>query len=250
MLKNWLKVVLILILILILGAGYFRHKLCKFYIEKAAAKATGLKLAIENLQLDILNNSLSIQEVTLFNPDGFKDKILAKSNQIFIQYYPLSLLAGKMHLRLVKIDIEEINIIRNEEGRSNVSAFRKKKEKAKSSTETPPNPPTQKSNVKERQKPPRLLIDRLELSSVKATYINYQAKIGQTAVIPFEAKGPIIFTNVTNLADVANSVSIKGGFKTVLNKVTQMPQDILKTTTENIKKTVDDILPTSKQPEQ
>lgn len=221
MLKSWVKSFLILILALILIAAFFRHTFCRLLIEAAVGRLTGLRLSIEDLNLDVLNNTLHIRGITLSNPPGFQNEILGKAEEILIKYDPSAFLRGKIHLRLAKVDLNEINIIRNEEGSSNVSAFKERGAKAGASTDVLPTAITQKqAEEKEGEEQPKFLpkflIERLELSLEKATFMNYKAEIGESAAIIFTLKGPFVFKNVSNLGYVANTVSAKGGFRKLL----------------------------------
>jgi len=203
-----LKTFLISILILILVAAIFRHTLCRFLIEKTTARATGLKLSIEDLNLDILNNNLRMRGITLLNPPGFKNEALGKAREIFIKYDLLGSLGGRLHLRLLKADIDEINIIRNEKGGSNVSAAASSTSLARKSAK----------RIK-RKRRPKFLIDRLEISLEKAAFMDYNAGIGQPAVIIFTVKGPCVFKNVGDLGYVVNSVSTRGGFRSLIEGI-------------------------------
>lgn len=204
------KILLILILIFILTAAFFRHMLLGFLICNAVIKTTGLKLSIEELSLNILDSSLYMGGITLFNPPGFKNKTLGKAKEIFIKYDLLDSLNGRLNLRQVKADISEINIIRNKEGISNVSAFKKEKSQVKSSRQASPLQNEARRNKRKRLK---FLIDHLELSLEKATFIDYKAGIGEPAVIIYTGKDPFVFKNVSALGNVINSVSLKEGFR-------------------------------------
>lgn len=236
---------MILILVLILATALFRHTLCRLLIEKATARATGLKLSIEDLNLDILNNNLHMRGITLLNPPGFKNEALGKAREIFIKYDLLGSLGGRLHLRLLKADIDEVNIIRNEKGGSNVSALKKREVKAKASSSASSTSLVQKRVKRiERKRRPKFLIDRLEISLEKAAFMDYNAGIGQPAVIIFTIKGPCVFKNVSDLGYVVNSVSTRGGFRSLLDNLLQIiPQDRLKTAGEAIKKRIEGILP-------
>lgn len=222
MFKNCVKALLISVLLFMLIAAFFRHRLCRFLICKATARTTGLQLTIEKLNLDVLNNSLRIGGITLFNPPGFKNEVLGRAKEIFIKYDLLDSLSGRLRLRQVKADISEINIIRNGEKRYNLSAF-------KFSPTTENRPPLREGleDDSERRKESRpkviakrfsysFLIDRLELSLEKVTFLDYNAEIGGAALIIFTVKGPCVFKNISDLGYVANSVSAKGGFRNLL----------------------------------
>jgi len=205
------KFTLTTILVLMLFVAFFRHLITRTLIEKTVTAATGLELSIEHSNLNVLKGSLYLQGISLLNPPGFKDQYLARVKEILIKYDLLGSFGGRLHFPLLKIDISEINIIKNEKNVSNLSGFKKKKApleaaKAPYSTQVMPS---QKKNRPEKKVKPKLLIDRLELSLGKVTFMNYQAKIGEPAVIIVTIKDPSIFTNVTDLRHIVNSVVYK-----------------------------------------
>jgi uncharacterized protein involved in outer membrane biogenesis len=176
--------------------------------------------------------------ITLFNPPGFKNRVLGKAKEISIKYNLLALLSGRMHLRKLKADITEINIIRNESGNSNVAAFKKKgiagaRAKAQAA-------PAAVANVRE----PKFLIDNLELEVREVSYVNHQAQIGQTAVTVFKGRGPLKYKKVDNFPEIVSAVSTNIGFNKLLNNLLEMiPKGKLKATTENLKQRLKGYLP-------
>lgn len=218
MFKNCIKIFLVLVLIIILAAAFFRNRLCKTFVYFATDKATGLKLSLEKINLNVLDNTLRMRGITLLNPPGFKTTTLCQAEEILIKYHLLDCLRGRFHLRQVKVKINEINIIRNEKGESNVSAFRKSLNR-KANSPASSSLPTHSSQtiaatsslqkkVKINKQPyPKFLIDRLEVSLAKVAFVNHQAETGRPAAIIVTTKGPFIFENVGNLNSVVNYVS-------------------------------------------
>lgn len=242
-----IKVLLILVLIFILIMAFCRNALCRFLIQTAANKATGLQLSIEELNLNVLKSNLYIQGITLFNPEGFKDKILGKAKEVFIKYDLWASLSGRLHLPYVRIDISEINIIRNEKGSSNVAAFKKKRVERKPATQISPTLNSllqRKTKTGEAKVRPKLLIDSLEVSVKRVAFVDYTAEAKGPAMIVFTSSDPFVFKNVNDLNYVINSVSTKGGFRNLLNTIAGLiPQDVLKNTTDAIKKKIQEALP-------
>lgn len=239
-----IKLLLILGLIFILAVSFLRHRLSRLLIEAATKHTTGLKLSIEDLNLNILNSSLNMRGITLFNPPGFRNEVLGSASEIFIKYDLLGSLAGGLHLRLVKAEIDEIKIIRNEKGSSNISSFKRARPKAKSSKDTLLSSSARKENkASKRKKRPKFLINRLEISLEKVTFLNYSAMIGQPAAIIFTSEGPFVFTNVSDFGYVIDTMSEKEKFRNLLNNLvrilpTESIKDSVKATTEAIKNKV------------
>ncbi|MFC1699634.1 hypothetical protein ACFL1I_06745 [Candidatus Omnitrophota bacterium] len=237
-----IKPLIIFILVIILITAFFRNLICKALIEGGVAKFTELQASIDLVHLDLLKNSLRLQGVNVLNPPGFKDENLARAEEIFIKYDLLGCLTGNPHLYLLKLDITEINIIRNEQNLSNMGGFKKafprkeskKKNVSASNSAGAQDPKTTK------QPPAKFMIDQLEFSIGKIAFINYRAGIGEPAVVIFKVKQPAVFKNVSDFNNVIKSVSLEGGL--FGNLTTIIPAEVRKTT-EAIKEKVGSIIP-------
>lgn len=208
------------ILIVALTASFFRHSLCRSFLISQVEKNTGLTMSIDKVNLDILNSTLNIEGVSFLNPPGFKNEKLGEVKQIFIRYNLFALLQNRIHFYEIKATLGEINIIQNENGQSNISLLKANNKKISSSQQINPQLKNvgKKDSTKEKKKP-KLLIDRLEIVVGKVSFLNYRAKIGQSAAIIFTVNSPCVFKNVTNLKSVVNYMSTQGGFKGLLNGV-------------------------------
>lgn len=226
MLKNCTKAFLVLVLLIILTIVFFRNRLCEALISAATTKATGLTLSLEKINLDVLSGTIEMHGVTLLNPPEFKPKALGRAEEVFVKYDLLDCLKGRFHLRQVKVRISEINVIRNEKGKSNVSAFKR-------APSEKPNPSAsleqaitatlklQKKAKISKQPRPKFTIDSLEVFPGKITFVDYQAGIGKPAAIIVTTKGPFVFKNVGSLTSVVNSVSAKEGLGYLLDNFTE-----------------------------
>ena len=220
-----IKIFLVLVLVCILSAAFFRHRLCRILIEKAALRTTGLKLSIEKLNLDILSSSLYIRGAALFNPPGFRSEILCGIKEILIKYDLVSFLSGRTRLHYAKADISEINIIRDKEGNSNLSVFsegalrRRFPEQAAAVSVAP-----KKSPKKKEKEYPKFFIDNLELFLEKAVFTDYKAGIDQPAVIIFTIRAPYLFKNVSKLNCVVDLILAEGGFRDLTEKKEEKKQ--------------------------
>lgn len=220
--KKRIKSILVIILILVSISIFSRNILCRLLIEKFAARTTGLKLSIESFNLNILDNSLSMRGVTLFNPPDFKNRVLGKAKEIFIIYDLLAFLSGVIHLPVVKAEIDEINIIRNKDNNFNISAFKRKKSNAETPEKIKMTDVIQQKSIRPGlKKQLRFLVGKLEFSIRKVTFMDHKAGRGQQALIIFKAKAkePLVFKNISNLSHVIDRISTEDRFRTFLDNL-------------------------------
>lgn len=230
--RIFVQVAVIFILMLLLLCAIFRNLIFKRTLLDFASKVTELELSIEDLDLDLLRSKLFLQEITLHNPPGFEQETLAKVDEITLHYNLAKLLFGELYFHEIKANISEINIVRTSQGISNVSSIKRKFDEKKKA-----QIPKVTSQSKEDSKPKKktkssFFIERLEISLKKASFVDYKAGVGKPATIIFTLKGPSVFTDVSDLNYVVDSVSKKGGFQNILNLLGVVPQDFIKNTSE------------------
>lgn len=236
---------LIFVFILLFLAVLFRHLLLTSWIASATTKATGLQVSIEKLNLDIFHSRIYMRNVILFNSQEFGNKkILGSAGEILIKYNLLSWIAGQAPLEYVKADIRELNVIRNKEGKLNISGSKKdnalsenKKvcaelcgipmagdqagnavygERGHSAAFSPGTeliaghsqiidvPNIQKAGGNNGKT--RFVIKRLEILLKEARFIDYKTPDNAAREIIFTAEKPCVFKNVGSLGGVLDSL--------------------------------------------
>ena len=153
--------------ILIIVAVLFVSMIAKNLIAKQAVSAgvrvmTGLKLDMKSMNVGIVKTLIGIQDLRLFNPSGFEDKLMVDMPEIYVDYDLGAFLKGKVHLEEVKLNLREFTVVKNRDGRLNLDSLKtvkKKKEPEKT--------------AKKESKMPDLQIDVLELKIGKVIYKDY-----------------------------------------------------------------------------
>jgi len=133
----------------------------KSAVENGVGIVTGLNLHLQSLKVGILKPVVSIQNLRLMNPDGFKDRIMLDMPEIYVEYYLRDIMKGLIHLGEVRIELKEFNVIKNEKGVLNLDSLSVVKD--------------QKSGhkSKEEENLPKVRIDTLKLKVSKVVYKDY-----------------------------------------------------------------------------
>jgi len=159
--KLGVTILIVLVLLMILISA-------KNFIAKAAlltgVKAiTGLNLSIKSMNVGIFRSLVGVNELRLYNPPEFTDRIMVDVPEIYIDYDLVAFLKKKVHLEEVRLNLEEFLVIKNEKGMLNLDALKvvqaKKKEKA--------------FQERERAKMPEIKIDELRLKIGRVIYMDY-----------------------------------------------------------------------------
>lgn len=117
-------IILFVIAALLLGAFIAKDQILRSAITAAAAQITGAKVSIDRFSLGILKQSARIEGFKLYNPEGFSAGVLVDLPKIAVDCDLASLSKGRLHLKLLEVNLKEIVIEKNREGRLNVDSLK------------------------------------------------------------------------------------------------------------------------------
>jgi len=142
----------------------FKDLIIKSAVEKGVEMATGLRMSIGSLGVGIIKSAVSMKGLILYNPKGFEDEVMLIMPEIYVDYDPVSIMKGKVHLRQVRLYLKELTVVKNEKGELNLNALNVVKA------------------IKESRRPqdgagkmPEIQIDDLRLKADKAVYKDYSS---------------------------------------------------------------------------
>ncbi|MFH1046654.1 MAG: hypothetical protein V1727_06820 [Candidatus Omnitrophota bacterium] len=218
-----IKITLVIFLVAVLALLSVRNTIAQNIIYGYAHRFTNLGLTVDSLNLDLVGSTLTFKGITLFNPSGFTNATLAKIKELSIHYSLISFIVKRPYFPAVKANIIELNIIKNPQGDYNLAFLKQEKSPAVGQPSIMPR--VEPANLKEQglTQKSRFVIGRLELSLQKASFIAYKAGVETPTTIVFSLKGPSVFTNVTDLEHLINSLVPQGGLTDLLSLLGVMP---------------------------
>ncbi|MFA6637061.1 MAG: hypothetical protein WCV56_08200 [Candidatus Omnitrophota bacterium] len=262
--------VLVVVLAVVLVLSVVKDPLAKFSVEKGVEMVTGLRLEIADLNIGILKTLVGIKDLKLFNPAGFEDEIMMDMPEIYVDYNLPAIVMGNIHLRTVRLNMNEFLVVKNAKGELNLNSLKVVKEEK---TEKKPAPA-------EKAKAPEIQIDVLELKVGKVIYKDY-SKGGKPIVQEFNLNLNERYTDIndpnklvslivvqalrnTTIARLANfdlkglegtisdtlatadklvgtAQGVVAGAGGAATQITQTAQDAAKETVETVQKTADDL---------
>jgi len=110
-----------------------------------------------------MSTLVSIEDLRLLNPPGYKDRVMLDMPEIYVDYNLPALIAGKVHLNKLRLNMSEFVVVKNEKGEINLNALNVVKEQKGEKKVTPA----------EKAKMPDMQIDVLELKVGKVVYKDY-----------------------------------------------------------------------------
>ncbi len=121
--KKFLRPIIIAIVILF-AASFAKDLIIKVVVSTVAEQVTGAKVGIGGFSLGIFRQSVHVKNFVMYNPGGFPQGILVELPRIHVDYDISSLLKGRLHLSFVDVDLKELGLEKNKEGRLNVDSLK------------------------------------------------------------------------------------------------------------------------------
>ena len=113
---------------LLLVAGIVALILCKDILlrnlaERRIIAQTGMYVRIDRLHVGFREPVISVQGLKLYNRPEFGGGLLLHLNDLHMEYDAQAIKSGELHLNLFRLDLEELNIVRNAAGETNLVDF-------------------------------------------------------------------------------------------------------------------------------
>lgn len=235
--KTVSRIIVVLIILLgILVAG--RNLIAKFAVEKGVKVATGLSLNIKKLDLGLATTHIGINGLSLLSPKEFGNEVMFYAPEIFVDYNLGAIIKGKVHIEDIRLNFDQLVIVRNKQGKTNLEALKPKAKKDQSSQET------EKKDDASPKKDPKIQIDHLSLKIGKVVYKDYsqgEELIIKEYVLNFYQE----INDVTNIQELLGTIATKVLAKTALSSlsdfnidssaVSEEAEGLLKSTAETLK---------------
>ncbi len=101
-----------------------KNLIIKSIATKAASRTIGAPVSIDNLSLNIFTSIVDISGLKIYNPSGFPEGIMVSFPKIKAIYDFGSFLKRKPHLLLVEVELKEMVITTNKEGKLAVDSLK------------------------------------------------------------------------------------------------------------------------------
>lgn len=208
--KKILISVIVSVLAVVLVVGIAKDPIAKFSVEKAVEVVTGLKLSIGNLNIGVLKTLVGINDLKLFNPSGYEDKVMLDMPEIYVDYDLPAILGGKIHLRTVRLNMSEFVVVKNAKGELNLDALNVVKEQKGEKKAEP---------AEKKGKAPEIQIDVLELKIGKVLYKDY-SKGGAPQVQEFNLNLDERYTDINDPNKLVSLIVVKALSNTSIARLT------------------------------
>ncbi len=212
---KWFFVLVLLLVVLAVGLLLSLDTILRVVAENRIRAQTGMDAEIGKFHLGLIEPVITITDFKIYNPPAFGGTPFLNIPEIHVEYDRDALVKNKIHLTLMRFNLGELDIVRNEAGQTNLFALG-----VALPTKSPAGGNSQQlKEFKQRTGLDFQGIDALNVSVGTARFIdlknpsnNRTQKIGIDNLVMKNVKTP------ADLAGLAVLVALRGGdfFTTVL----------------------------------
>ena len=104
--------------------GILKDQIIKAVVTVGATQVVGAPVHIDGMSVGIFRQSVRIKGFKMYNPAGFPRGLLVDIPFISVDYDLPAILKGDLHLPFLVLDLKEMTVIKNREGKLNVDALK------------------------------------------------------------------------------------------------------------------------------
>ena len=117
---KWLFRLVLLAVLLVVGFLLSLNSILRVSIEHNIRAQTGMDAEIGRVEVGWTEPTFEIRDLKIYNPPGFGGTPFLDIPEIHIEYDRMALLRSELHLTLVRLNLAELDIVRDRNGNINV----------------------------------------------------------------------------------------------------------------------------------
>ena len=122
-LLKWFIYLCLLILAGIVVLILCKDTLIRNITERRILKQTGMYVRIDRVHVGFTRPVIAIEGLKLYNRPEFGKGLLLHLPELYLEYDPEALRSGELHLTELRLNLEELNVVRNAAGQTNLTGF-------------------------------------------------------------------------------------------------------------------------------
>lgn len=115
-----LLVLLVVVIVALLSWDWIVKKVA----EKRIQSVTGMEVRIDKFFVGVAKPVIHIENFKLYNPAEFGGSPLVDLPEVHLEYDAAALRAGKVRIKLLRVNLAEVNLVRSADGRTNINVLR------------------------------------------------------------------------------------------------------------------------------
>lgn len=198
-----------------------KNLLIQSALAGAISRAVHVPVSIGGTNASFLKSSIRLKNIRVKNPQGFKESLMLDAPLIAIRFDAPAFFKGTAHFQEIRLDLKEVVVVKNKDGRLNVDAAKPKaedKEKQKKAKQD-----------KAKGKAPKLMIDKLYLTIGHVVYKDYSSGGAQPAVQEFNINiKDRVYTNIDNPSAIISLIMVEALTRTTISRLAGLDVSVFK----------------------
>ena len=120
---KWLLRLFILAVVLVVVFFLSLDTILRLLMENRIRAQTGMDAEIGKFSLGLVEPTITIKDFKLFNPPSFGGTLFIDIPEIHVEYDRTALARRELHVTLLRFNLGELDIVKNEAGRTNIFAI-------------------------------------------------------------------------------------------------------------------------------
>jgi len=117
---KWLIRLVILAAVLVAILLLARNAILRVYLEHQIRAQTGLDAEIGSFSVGLAEPTVTIRDFRLYNPPAFAGTPFLDIREIHAEYDPAALARHELHITLMRFNLGELDIVKNQAGQTNL----------------------------------------------------------------------------------------------------------------------------------
>ena len=126
---RWAFRLLILFLVLVVALLLLKDTIIKSVVEARIRAETGMEARIGKFETGLLSSTVTIEDFKLYNSAEFGGSPLIDLRELHLELDRNGLASRELHFKLVRVNLAEINVVENKDGKTNLEVLQELQKK-------------------------------------------------------------------------------------------------------------------------
>jgi uncharacterized protein involved in outer membrane biogenesis len=130
---RWAFRLVLLVVILLIALIIFMDSIVRALAEREIRAATGMDVKIGSFSIGLVSPVITIENFKLYNTAEFGGSPFVDLPELRVEYDWRAFRSRKLHCKLVRVNLAELNVVQNKDGKTNLQALQDRQNSAPSS---------------------------------------------------------------------------------------------------------------------
>jgi uncharacterized protein involved in outer membrane biogenesis len=123
---RWTLYLFIVAVVLVVAVILLLNTIVKQMLESRIRTGTGLDPKVGNVDIGLLSPTITIENLKLYNTADFGGGVFLDMPELHVEYDLAAMRSGRLHFKLVRLNLTELSLVQDKNGRMNVQGLQKK----------------------------------------------------------------------------------------------------------------------------